>query len=118
MSFDANCSAIKIDYVIGLKKTRTTTKIIKLERIQNGVMRIVMHCPKGTSIAAMQYLLSQPTIKTRHKCVQENTFKLATQNLMFYTKNYQHSRVNESKEGNRGWSKQRIQSNLCAIHKK
>jgi hypothetical protein len=108
----------KIDYGIGLL-TLSTTQVTKLERIQNEAMRTVMRCPKGTPIAAMRYLLNQPTIRhvmNVHR--SENTFKLATQNLTLYTKNYQHSRVNESKEGNRGWPKQRTQSNLSAIHKK
>jgi hypothetical protein len=59
----------KTDYNIGLL-TLSTTQVTKLERIKNEAMRTVMVCPKGTSIAAIRYLLKQPTIKTRHKCAQ------------------------------------------------
>jgi hypothetical protein len=59
----------QIDYGIGLLAL-PTTQVTKLERIQNEATRTVKRCPRGTPIAAMRYLLNQPTIETRHKCAQ------------------------------------------------
>jgi hypothetical protein len=89
-----------------------------------------MRCPKGTPIAAMRYLLNQPTIKTHHKCAQVREY-IQVSNYKSHSyiqvSNYKSHSLHKElsafkgkriKRRNRGWPKQRIQSNLSAIHKK
>ena len=58
-----------IDYGLGLT-TFSRAQIERLERIQNEGMRIVLGCPRNTSVTAMRYMLDLPSIAERHKISQ------------------------------------------------
>ena len=53
---------------------------LKLKRVQNEAMRVILGTTKNTSIEAMRYLLDLPSMKTRHKVEQVKAYLNAMQN--------------------------------------
>ena len=68
-----------IDYGLGLT-TLPQSNLLKLDRVQNEAIRVILVTTKDTSIDAMHYLLDLPSMETRHKAEQVQTYLNAMQN--------------------------------------
>ena len=58
-----------INYGLGLT-TQSQSNLLKLDRVQNEAMRVILGTTKDTSIEAVRYLLDLPSMETRHKVEQ------------------------------------------------
>ena len=58
-----------IDYGLGLT-TLSQSNLLKLDRVQNKAMRVILRTTKDTPIETMHYLLDLPSMETRHKVEQ------------------------------------------------
>ena len=68
-----------IDYGLGLI-TLSQFNLLKLDRVQNEAMRVILGTTKDTAIEIMRYLLDLPSMETRHKVEQVNAYLNAMQN--------------------------------------
>ena len=68
-----------IDYGLGLT-TLSQSNVLKLDRVQNEAMKIILGTTKDTPIEAMRYLLDLPSMETRHKVKQVKSYLNAMQN--------------------------------------
>ena len=67
--------------------------MLKLDRVQNEAMRVILGTTKDTPIETMRYLLDLPSMETRHKVEQVKAYLNAMQN----PKNPLHDAVKEEK---------------------
>ena len=81
-----------IGYGLGLT-TLSQFNLLKLNRVQNEAMRVILGTTKDTPIEPMRYLLDLPLMKTRHKVEQVETHLNGMQN----PKNPVHDAVKEGK---------------------
>ena len=81
-----------IDYGLGLT-TLSQSNLLKLDRVQNEAMRVILGTTKDTPIETMRYLLDLPSMETRHKVEQVKEYLNAMQN----PKNPLHDAVKEEK---------------------
>ena len=81
-----------IDYGPGLT-TLSQSNLLKLDRIQNEAMIVILGTTKDTPIETMRYLLDLPPMETRHKVEQVKAYLNAMQN----PKNPLHDAVKEEK---------------------
>ena len=79
-----------IDYGLGLT-TLSQSNLLKLDRVQNKAMRVILGTTKDTPIETMRYLLDLPSMETRHKVEQVKAYLNAMQN----PKNTLHDAVKE-----------------------
>ena len=103
-----------IDNGLGLT-TLSQPKLLKLDRVQNEAVRVILGTTKDTPIGAMRCLLDLPSIETRHK-VEQVKACYAMQN----PKNPLHDAVKEEKgcrmARGKSWMGQAEQSiNVCAV---
>ena len=101
-----------IGYGLGLT-TLSQSNLLKLDRVQNEAMRVILGTTKDTPTESMRYLLDLPSMETRHKVEQVNAYLNAMQN----PKNPLHDAVKEEKgldwqETSHGWAKQNNQSSV------
>ena len=54
------------DYGLGLTAL-SQSNLLKLDRVQNEAMRVILGTTKDTPIEAMHYLLDLPSMEARHK---------------------------------------------------
>ena len=105
-----------IDYGLGLT-TLSQSNLLKLDRVQNEAMRVILGTTKDTPIEAMRYLLDLPPIESRHKMEQVKAYLNAMQN----PKNPLHDAVKEEKgcrlSRGKSWMGQAEQSiaNVCSL---
>ena len=69
-----------IDYGLGLT-TLSQPNLLKLDKVQNEVMTVILGTTKDTSIEIMRYLLDLPSMETRHKVEQVKAYLNAMQAL-------------------------------------
>ena len=81
-----------IDYGLGLT-TPSKSNLLKLDKVQNEAMRVILGTTKDTLIEVMRYLLDLPSMETRHKVEQVKAYLIAMQN----PKNPLHDAVKEEK---------------------
>ena len=81
-----------IDYGLGLT-TLSQSNLLKLDRVQNEAMTVILGTTKDTPIETMRYLLDLPSMETRHKEEQVKAYLNAMQN----PKNLLHDAVKEEK---------------------
>ena len=81
-----------IDYGLGLT-TLSQSNLLKLDRVQNEAMRVILGATNYTPIEPMRYLLDLPSMETRHKVEQVKVDLNAMQN----PKNAPHGAVKEEK---------------------
>ena len=81
-----------IDYGLGLT-TLSQSNMLKLDRVQNEAMRVILGTTKDTPIETMRYLLDLPSMETRHKVEQVKVYLNAIQN----PKNPVHDAAKEEK---------------------
>ena len=81
-----------IDYGLGLT-TLSQSNLLKLDRVQNEAMRVILGTTKDTPIETMRYLLDLPSMETRHKVEQAKAYL----NVMQNPKNPLHDAVKEEK---------------------
>ena len=81
-----------IDYGLSLT-TLSQSNLLKLDRVQNEAMRVILGTTKDTPIETMRYLLDLPSMETRHKVEQVKAYLNAMQN----PKNPLHDAVKEEK---------------------
>ena len=81
-----------IDYGLGLT-TLSQSNLLKLDRVQNEAMRVILGTTKDTPIETMLYLLDLPSMEARHKVEQVKAYVDAMQN----PKNPLHDVVKEEK---------------------
>ena len=62
-----------IDYGLGLL-TVSKSQLVKLERIQNAAMRVILGCTRDTPVVCMQYILGLPTVAGRLKVLQAKSY--------------------------------------------
>ena len=99
-----------------LADSLSQSNLLKLDRVQNKAMRVILGTTKDTPIEAMRYLLDLPSMETRHKVEQVKAYLNAMQN----PKNPLHDAVKEEKgcrlaKPIHGWAKQNNQSSMCAV---
>ena len=103
-----------IDYGLGLT-TLSQSNLLKLDRVQNEAIRVILGTTKDTPIETMRYLLDLPSLETRHKVEQVKAYLNAMQN----PKNQLHDAVKKRgvdwQEASHGWAKQNNQSSVCAV---
>ena len=102
-----------IDYGLGLT-TLSQSNLLKLGRVLNEAMGVILGTTKDTPIETMCYLLDLPSMETRHKVEQIKPYRNAIQN----PKNPLHDAVKEEKGcrlASHGWVKQNNQSSMCAV---
>ena len=68
-----------IDYGLGLT-TLSQSSLLKLDRVQNEAMRVILGTTKDTAIETMRYLLDLPSMETRHKVEQVKAYLNTMQN--------------------------------------
>ena len=81
---------IVIDYGLGLT-TLSQPNPLKLGRVRNEVMRVILGTTKDAPIETMRYVLDLQSMETRHKVEQVNL------NAMHNPKNPVHDAVKEDK---------------------
>ena len=81
-----------IDYGLGLT-TLSQSNLLKLDRVQNEAMRVILGTTKDTPTETMRYILDLSSMETRHKVKQVKAYLNAMQN----TKNPLHDAVKEEK---------------------
>ena len=81
-----------VDYSLGLT-TLSKSILLKLDRLQNEAMRVILGTTKDTLIEAMCYLLNLSPMETRHKVEQIKEYLNTMQN----PKNPLHDAVKEEK---------------------
>ena len=81
-----------VDYSLGLT-TLSKSILLKLDRLQNEAMRVILGTTKDTPIEAMRYLLDLSPMETRHKVEQVKEYL----NMMQNPKNPLHDAVKEEK---------------------
>ena len=69
-----------IDYGLGLT-TLSQSNLLKLDRVQNEAMRVILGTTNYTPIETMHYLLDLPSMETRLKVEQVKAYLNAMQNL-------------------------------------
>ena len=62
-----------IDYGLSLTSL-SLSKLLKLDRVQNEAIRVILGTTKDASIEAMRYLLDLPSMETRHKVGQVKAY--------------------------------------------
>ena len=62
-----------IDYGLGLT-TMSQTKLLKLDRVQNEAMRVILGTTKDTPTEAMRFVLDLPPMQTRQKVEQVKAY--------------------------------------------
>ena len=82
-----------IDYGLGLT-TLLQSNVLKLDRVQNEAMRVILGTTKDASIKALRYLLELSSMEARHKVDQVKTYLNTMQN----PNNPLHDAVKEEKE--------------------
>ena len=82
-----------VDYGLGLT-TLSQSNLLKLNRVQNEAMRVILGIAQDTSIEAMHNLLDLPSMETRRKVEEVKAYLNAMQN----PKNPLHDAVKEDKE--------------------
>ena len=65
---------VSVDYGLGLT-TLSQSNLLKLDRVQNEAMRVILGTTTDTSIEAMRYLLDLPSMEARHKVEQVKVYK-------------------------------------------
>ena len=83
-----------IDYGLGLivdffygtigPTTMSETNLLKLDRVQNEVMRIVLVTTKDTPTETMRFMLDIPPMQTRQKVEQVKAYFSAVENPHFF----------------------------------
>ena len=68
------------DYGLGLT-TMAQTNLLKLDRVQNEVMPVVLRTTKGTPIETVRFMLDLPPMQTRQKVDQVIAYFSAVINL-------------------------------------
>ena len=105
---------------IGVKRQITTpsqSNLLKLNRVQNEAMSIILGITKDTPIETMRYQLDLPSMETRHKVEQVKAYLDAMKN----PKNPLHDAVKEEKgcrlARDKSWMGQTEQStrHLCGL---
>ena len=81
-----------IDYGLGLI-TLSQSNLLKLDRVQNEAMRVILGTTKDTPTETMRYLLDLPSVETRHKGEQVKAYL----NAMRIPKNPLHDAIKEEK---------------------
>ena len=81
-----------IDYGLGLT-TLSQSNLLKLDRVQNEAMRVILGTTKDTPIETMRYLLDLSSMETRHKVEQVKAYL----NVMQNPKNPLHDAIKEEK---------------------
>ena len=81
-----------IDCGLGLSAL-SQSNLLKLDRIQNEAMRVILGITKDTPMETMPYLLDLPSMETRHKVEQVKAYLNAMQN----PKNPLHDAIKEEK---------------------
>ena len=105
-----------IDYGLGLT-TLSQFNLLKLDRVQNEAMRVILGTTKDTPIETMRYLLNLPSMETIHKMEQVKVYLNAMQN----PKNPLHDAVKEEKgcrlARSKSWTGQAEQSiqRVCGL---
>ena len=61
------------DHGLGLT-TLSQSNLLKLDRVQNEAMRVILGTTKDTPIETMRYLLDLPSMETRHKVEQVKVY--------------------------------------------
>ena len=62
-----------IDCDLGLS-TLSQSNLLKLDRVQNEAMRVILGTTKDTPIETMRYPLNLPPMETRHKVEQVKAY--------------------------------------------
>ena len=83
-----------IDYGLGLT-TLSQSNLLKLDRVQNEALRVILGTTKDTPIETVRYRLDLPSMEARHTVEQVKTYLNAMQN----PKNPFHDAVKEEKGG-------------------
>ena len=105
-----------IDYGLGLT-TLSQSNLLKLDRVQNEAIRVILGTTKDTPVETMRYLLDLPSMETRHKVEQVKAYLNAMQN----PKNPLHDAVKEEKRcrlaRGKSWMGQAEQSiqHVCSL---
>ena len=81
-----------ISYGLGLT-TLSQSNLLKLDRVPNEAMRVILWTTKDTPIETMRYLLDLPSMETRRKVEQVKVYL----NAMHNPKNSLHNAVKEEK---------------------
>ena len=81
-----------IDYGLGLT-TLSQSNLLRLDRVQNEAMRVILGTTKDTAIEAMRCLLDLPSMEPRQKVEQVKAYLNAMQN----PKNPLHDAVKKGK---------------------
>ena len=67
------------DYGLGLTTT-AQTNLLKLDRVQNEAMRVILGTTKDTLIETMRFMLDLPPMQTRQKVEQVKAYFSAVEN--------------------------------------
>ena len=68
-----------IDYGLGLT-TMAQTNLLKLDRVQNEAMRVILGTTKDTPIETMRFILDLPSMQTRQKVKQDKAYFSVVEN--------------------------------------
>ena len=69
----------KSDYGLGLT-IMSQTNLLKLDRVQNETIRVILGTTKDTPIETMQFMLDLPPMQTRQKVEQIKAYFSAVKN--------------------------------------
>ena len=68
------------DYGLGLTTTAQTNPLLKLDRVQNEAMRVILGTTKDTPTETMRFMLDLPPMQTRQKVEQVKAYFSAVEN--------------------------------------
>ena len=90
-----------IDCGLGLT-TLSQSNLLKLDRIQNEAMRVILGTTKDTPIETMRYLLDLPPMRCRFSRIHSTMLSKKKRGV-------------DWQEASHGWVKQNSQSSMCAV---
>ena len=106
-----------IDNGLGLT-TLSQSNVLKLDRVQNEAMGVILGTTKDTPIEAMRYLLDLPSMETRYNVGQVKAKHISVQcrsPRIHSTMLSQKKRGVDWQEASHGWAKQNSQPSMCAV---
>ena len=104
-----------IDYCLGLT-TLSQSNLLKLDRVQNEAMRVILETTKDTPIETMRYLLDLPSMKQDIRWSKSRRISMRCRIPRIHsTMLSKKKRGVDWQEASHGWAKQNNQSSMCAV---
>ena len=103
-----------IDYGLGLT-TLSQSNLLKLDRVQNEAMKVILGTTMDTPIEAMRYLLDMPSMQARHKVESKHISMRCRIPRIHSTMLSRKKRGVDWQGASHGWAKHNNRFSMCAV---